>query len=92
MSILVPFKAIRPTKESVLDIASRPYDVLNVVEAKEAAEGNPNSFYHVIKPEINFPLDHDYYAPEVYQKGAENFKKLQESGLMVQDGKEHFYI
>lgn len=92
MSILVPFKAIRPTKEKVLDIASRPYDVLNEVEAKAAAEGNPDSFYHVIKPEIDFALDHDHYAPEVYQKGADNFSRLQSDGLMVQDEQANFYV
>ncbi len=92
MSTLVPFKAIRPVKEKVLEIASRPYDVLSDVEAKKSCEGNPNSFYHVIKPEIDFPLEHDHYAKEVYEKGASNFKKLQADGLMVQDEKEHFYV
>lgn len=92
MSILVPFKAIRPTKDKVLDIASRPYDVLNDVEAKAASEGNPDSFYHVIKPEIDFDLDHDHYAPEIYQKGADNFSRLRNDGLMVQDEEAHFYV
>lgn len=92
MSILVPFKAIRPTKESVVDIASRPYDVLSDVEAKEASKNNPISFYHVIKPEIDFPLDFDHYAKEVYQKGADNFKKLVDDNLMIQDNEANFYV
>jgi len=92
MSILVPFKAIRPTKDKVLDIASRPYDVLNDIEAKEACKGNSDSFYHVIKPEIDFAVDHDHYAPEVYQKGADNFSRLQKDGLMIQDEEAHFYV
>ena len=92
MSILVPFKAIRPIESKVLDIASRPYDVLNEREAKEACEGNPDSFYHVIKPEIDFDVDHDHYAPEVYKKGVENFRKLQDAGFMIQDEEAHFYV
>ncbi|MDX2361336.1 MAG: DUF1015 family protein [Crocinitomicaceae bacterium] len=92
MSILVPFKAIRPTKDKVLDIASRPYDVLNDVEAKKACEGNPDSFYHVIKPEIDFDVDHDHYAPEIYQTGVDNFNHLQNNGMMVQDEEVHFYV
>ena len=92
MSILVPFKAIRPIESKVLDIASRPYDVLSDIEAKEACKGNQDSFYHVIKPEIDFAVDHDHYAPEIYQKGADNFKRLQNEGLMVQDDEAHFYV
>ncbi|NQY67288.1 MAG: DUF1015 domain-containing protein [Flavobacteriales bacterium] len=92
MSTFVPFKAIRPTKEKVLDIVSRPYDVLNDVEAKKASEGNPDSFYHVIKPEIDFDLSHDHYAPEVYQKGADNFSQLMKAGAMVRDDEAHFYV
>jgi uncharacterized protein (DUF1015 family) len=54
MAILKPFKGIRPTKENVLKVASKPYDVLDEKEARKEAEGNPISFYHVIKPEIDF--------------------------------------
>ena len=91
MSILVPFKAFRPIADKVKEIASRPYDVLNSKEAREKCEGNPNSFYRVIKPELEFPDDSDHYAPEVYKKGKENFDKLVDNGLMVQDDSENFY-
>lgn len=91
MSILVPFKAIRPQTEKATKVASRPYDVLNAKEARKEAEGNDISFYHVIKPEINFPDDFDEHAIEVYKKGAEHFKRLQDSGVMVKDEKENFY-
>tara|TARA_Y100000034_G_scaffold32377_1_gene39662 strand:- start:6236 stop:7486 length:1251 start_codon:yes stop_codon:yes gene_type:complete len=92
MSVLVPFKAIRPKAEYVSKIASRPYDVLSDVEARAASEGNPISFYHIIKPEIDFPQDHDHYTPEIYQKGADNFNKLVAEGMMVKDVAESFYI
>lgn len=91
MSEFVPFKAIRPTADKVKDIASRPYDVLNEKEAREECAGNPISFYHVIKPEIDFPDDFDHYAPEVYQKGADNFKALVDQGVMQQDDTENYY-
>lgn len=92
MSVLVPFKAIRPKKDQVAKIASRPYDVLNEEEALKEAEGNPISFYHVIKPEIDFPLDHDHYAPEVYQKGADNFQNLLDEGHLFRDQTANFYV
>jgi uncharacterized protein (DUF1015 family) len=92
MSVLVPFKAYRPTKEKVTEIACRPYDVLNSVEAREVCKNNPNSFYHVIKPEIDFPEESDHYAPEVYKKGKENFDKLTQQGLMIQDETENYYV
>ncbi len=92
MSKFVPFKAYRPTKESVKAVASKPYDVLNEKEARAESEGNPISFYHVIKPEIDFPEDSDHYAPEVYQKGKENFDQLVRKGIMAQDNTACFYV
>ena len=71
MATLKPFRGIRPKKELVKSIASRPYDVLNEKEARIEAGDNLNSFYHVIKPEMDFPDDFDHYAPEVYKKGKE---------------------
>lgn len=76
MSTFIPFRAFRPTPSKAKAVASRPYDVLNREEALVEAEGNPLSFYHVIKPEIDFPMEHDHYAPEIYLKGKENFDKL----------------
>ena len=91
MSVLVPFKAYRPLGDRVKEIASRPYDVLNAQEAREICKDNPNSFYRVIKPELEFSDDADHYAPEVYKKGKENFDKLVDGGLMVQDETENYY-
>jgi uncharacterized protein (DUF1015 family) len=91
MSVLVPFKAFRPIEDKVKEIASRPYDVLNAQEAREICKDNPNSFYRVIKPELEFSDDADHYATEVYKKGKENFDRLVDKGLMVQDESENFY-
>ncbi len=92
MAIIKPFKGIRPKKELVNKIASKPYDVLNEKEAKLEAAGNPNSFYHVIKPEIDFPDDFNHYAPEIYEKGKANFEKMFADGTFFQDDKPCLYI
>ena len=92
MAILKAFKGIRPVKEKINLIAARPYDVLNKNEARKESEGNPYSYLHVTKPEIDLPDDVDQYAPEVYKKGAENFKKLLDDGIFVPDDKEYLYI
>ncbi len=92
MAIIKPFKGIRPKKEFAEKIASKPYDVLNEKEAKQEATGNPYSFYHVIKPEIDFPDDFDHYAPEIYKKGKENFNKMLSDGIFFQDEKDCLYI
>jgi uncharacterized protein (DUF1015 family) len=91
MSILVPFKAIRPKSDRAKDIICRPYDVLSADEARKEIEGNSDSFYRVIKPEIDFSAEFDVHAKEVYLKGAENFNQLLSGGLMVQDTQENFY-
>lgn len=87
-----PFKGIRPPRELVEDVASRPYDVLNSDEARDEAEGNPKSLYHIIKPEIDFPVGTDEHDPKVYEKAVENFINFQNQGWLVQDDKEHYYI
>ncbi|MEX2595828.1 MAG: DUF1015 domain-containing protein, partial [Salibacteraceae bacterium] len=92
MSIVKPFKAVRPVPQKVKDVACRPYDVLDSDEAKAEADGNPVSFYHVIKPEINFPSDADPYSEAVYKKGRENYELLKSNGVLVQDQKEHYYV
>lgn len=91
MSQFVPFKAWRPVADKATDIACRPYDVLNAKEAREACVGNDISFYHVVKPEIDFPDDHDHYAKEVYEKGASNFRALIDQGVMVRDNADSYY-
>ena len=92
MSIFIPFKAYRPTKDKAKAVASRPYDVLNREEALVESEGNPLSFYHVIKPEIDFPQSHDHYAPEIYRKGKENFDRLVRTETLAQDASAQFYV
>jgi len=78
--------------EYVREVASKPYDVLNTEEAKKEAEGNPISFLHVVKPEIDFPLSQDPYSPEIYQKGIENFKHLCNEGIFVQEKSDCLYL
>ena len=92
MAIVKPFKGIRPPKDLVEQVASRPYDVLNSAEARAEAAGNEKSLYHIIKPEIDFPEGTDEHDPRVYGKAAENFLKFQEKGWLVQDKKECYYI
>lgn len=92
MAIVKPFKGLRPPKELVEAVESRPYDVLNSEEAREEAGNNEKSLYHIIKPEIDFPKGTSEYDPRVYQKAAENFKKFQEKGWLVQDKDEHYYL
>jgi uncharacterized protein (DUF1015 family) len=92
MAKVKPFKGVRPPRELVTQVASRPYDVLNSEEARAEAAGNEKSLYHIIKPEIDFAPGQDEHAPEVYTKAVENFKAFQEKGWLVQDEKEHYYI
>ncbi len=92
MAIVKPFRGIRPPREMVTEVASRPYDVLNSEEAREEAKGNPKSLYHIIKPEIDFERGTDEHDPKVYDKAVENFKAFKDNGWLVQDGKEHYYI
>lgn len=92
MAIIKPFKGLRPPKELVEQIESRPYDVLNSDEAREEAQGNEKSLYHIIKPEIDFEPGTSEYDPRVYEQAARNFKKFQDEGWLVQDEKEQYYI
>ena len=92
MAIVKPFKGIRPPKELVEQVESRPYDVLNSEEARAEAGDNEKSLYHIIKPEIDFPEGTSEYDPRVYEKAAENFQKFQDKGWLVQDDKEQYYI
>ena len=87
-----PFRGIRPPKSLVEQVASRPYDVLNSAEAREEAKDNEKSLYHIIKPEIDFPVGTDEHDPRVYEKAAENFRKFQDKGWLVQDEKPCYYV
>ena len=92
MATIKPFRGIRPPKEFVERVESRPYDVLESDEARVEAGDNEMSLYHIIKPEIDFPEGTSEYDPRVYEKAAENFQKFQDKGWLVQDDKENYYI
>jgi len=92
MAVLKAFKGLRPPKSIAKDLASRPYDVLNSAEAREEAKGNPFSLLHIIKPEIDLPVDMDEHDEAVYNKARENFLLFQENGWLVKDTKECLYI
>ncbi|MDE6826187.1 MAG: DUF1015 domain-containing protein, partial [Paramuribaculum sp.] len=92
MAKVKPFKGLRPPRELVTKVASRPYDVLNSHEALAEAEGNPMSLYHIIKPEIDFECTIDEHDPQVYDRAVENFQAFQKNGWLQQDDKEHYYI
>lgn len=92
MAVIKPFKGIRPPQDLVEQVASRPYDVLNSEEARAEATGNEKSLYHIIKPEIDFPVGTDEHDEQVYAKAAENFRLFQDKGWLVQDKKENYYI
>ena len=92
MATIKPFKGLRPPKQFVEEVESRPYDVLDSEEARQEAGDNEKSLYHIIKPEIDFPVGTSEYDPRVYEKAAENFQKFQDMGWLVQDDKEQYYI
>ena len=87
-----PFKGIRPPKELVTKVSSRPYDVLNSEEARQEAEGNEMSLYHIIKPEINFEPGTDEHDPRVYQEALSQYKRFRVKGWLEQDQEEKYYV
>ena len=92
MAKINAFKGFRPGKDKVNVVASRPYDVMNSSEAREEVKGNPWSFLHVVKPEVDLPEGTDLYSDQVYNKGKENLEKLITEGYFVQDESERLYI
>jgi uncharacterized protein (DUF1015 family) len=92
MAIIKSFRALRPHKEYAAQVASRPYDVLNSEEARKEAAGNPLSFLHVTKSEIDLPAETDIHAREVYDKAAENLQALIERHILFQEEKPCYYI
>ncbi len=92
MATIKPFKGLRPPKELVERVESRPYDVLDSEEARAEAGDNEMSLYHIIKPEIDFEPGTSEYDPKVYKRAAENFQKFQDKGWLVQDKEDHYYI
>ena len=92
MAIVKPFKGLRPPKNLVEKIESRPYDVLDSEEARQEAGNNEMSLYHIIKPEINFPEGTSEYDPRVYESAAQQFALFQKNGWLIQDNKENYYL
>lgn len=92
MATLNPFPALRPKPELAPRICELPYDVMSSEEARAMADGNPLSFLHVSKPEIDLPPGTDLYSPAVYAKGQENFSKLISTGALFQDPQPCFYL
>jgi len=92
MATIKPFAALRPKSEFAAQICELPYDVMSSDEARQIAAGNPLSFLHVSKPEIDLPSGTDIHAPEVYAKGKENFDRLIAQGELRQDEQPCFYL
>ena len=92
MATIKPFKGVRPPREYVEEVESRPYDVLDSEEARQEAGDNEKSLYHIIKPEINFAPGTSEYDPRVYESAAEHFRMFQDKGWLVQDAEDHYYI
>src|ERR1700742_1837455 len=92
MANVQPFKALRPKPEMSKQVASRPYDVLNSREAKEEAAGNPDSFLHITKSEIDLPDTIDIHSSVVYEKAKENLAALQQKGVLLREAKPCYYI
>lgn len=92
MALFKPFKAVRPLPEYAARVAALPYDVMNSEEAAVMAAGNPYSFLHVDKAEIDLPQGTGLYSPEVYQTAKSNLEKLETQGICAQDAQAHFYI
>jgi uncharacterized protein (DUF1015 family) len=92
MAVVLPFRGLKSRPDKARDVASPPYDVLSTKEAREMAKGNPDSFLHVNKAEIEFDDNADPYGEEVYKRAAENLNRLRRSGVMIRDPKPCFYI
>ena len=92
VATIKPFKALRPQAQFAKQVASRPYDVLNSAEAKVEAQGNPNSFLHITKSEIDLPDDTDQYSNDVYEKAKENLEAFVKRDVLFRENKECYYI
>ncbi len=92
MTLIVPFKALRPQAQYAKQVASRPYDVLNSKEARQEAQGNPNSFLHITKSEIDLPEDEDPHSPLVYEKAKQNLDAFIQREVLFRESKPCYYI
>ena len=92
MAVVMPFRGLRPRPDFAEKIAAPPYDVINSDEARQLSTGNPYSFLHINKPEIDLPPDTDLYDPAVYAQGAVNLEKFINEKILLQDEKPAFYL
>lgn len=92
MALLKAFKAVRPVPELASKVAALPYDVMDSREARRKVEGNPYSFLHVDKAEVDFPPMINIYDKRVYEKARENLKNMIDNGILIKDIKEYLYI
>jgi uncharacterized protein (DUF1015 family) len=90
--LIYPFAGLRPLPECADDVAAPPYDVLSSAEARQQASGNPLSFLHISKPEIDLPEGTDAFADAVYAKGAENIRRMIEDGILIRDPAPCYYV
>src|ERR1700729_1052292 len=91
MAKITPFKGLRPKKELAAQVATLPYDVVSVAEAREF-KSEPYNFYHVTRAEIDLPADVDVHSTPVYEKAKENLDAMVSSGVLVQDAAPCYYI
>ncbi len=92
MTLIRPFRGLRPTPEHAADVVAPPYDVLNTQEARARAEGRPWSFLHISKPEIDLPEGTDPYSEAVYRRGAENLGRMIDEQVLVRDPEPCYYV
>ncbi|AJE03730.1 DUF1015 domain-containing protein [Geobacter pickeringii] len=92
MALIKPFRAVRPPKHLAEKVAALPYDVMNVTEAQRMAAGNPCSFLHISRPEIDLPAETDPYADAVYTAGRENLQRFMAEGTLAQDPEAYYYV
>ena len=91
MSLVKPFRGLRPVADRAADVAAPPYDVLSTDEARVRAAGKPWYFLHISKPEIDLPAGTDIYSPAVYAKAAENLQKMLDAGVIARDPSACYY-
>jgi uncharacterized protein (DUF1015 family) len=92
MAFIKPFKALRPARNVAENVAALPYDVMSVTEAQQMVKGNPFSFLHISRPEIELPQGTDFYSEPVYERGRENLNRFIREGVLVQDDTECYYV
>ena len=92
MAAIFPFAALRPAPHAAAAVAAVPYDVVNTDEARRLADGNPLSFLHVSRAEIDLPVGTDPYADAVYERAAENFNDLRSRAPLVEEESPAIYV